>query len=120
MIIYRDPIWEDTDYTAEQYQHFKLMRRSFAITQVNDKQCPGCFYERLADENRFKTHCWRFVVTRDGLRGYRGCHENFLDRQAWATHVASTGGCRNPENVDNLKYDGVYWRLKEEDDKRKG
>lgn len=65
-------------------------------------------------------HCWEYVRTRDGLSGWRGCHENFEDQRALLLHVANTGGCRSPEKVDTLRFDGVYWRVKEEDEKRKG
>jgi hypothetical protein len=62
-------------------------------------------------------HCWR-VVNYKGQIGFVGCHENFTDSTGYWMHL-SRGACRNPDNVDKLRWNGVSWEVKEEDQKRR-
>jgi hypothetical protein len=63
------------------------------------------------------THCFRWV-NRKGQTGYAGCHNHFSSEEAWKLHVAKTGGCHDPENVPQLKWDGVSWGVKEREEAR--
>jgi hypothetical protein len=63
-------------------------------------------------------HCWE-LVNYGGAVGYVGCHEFFDSVDAYRLHVAKTGGCHAPENIDKLRWSGVSWEVKEEDDRRR-
>lgn len=76
--------------------------------------CDHCLQEIVDDA----IHCW-YVVNDKGIIGWIGCHEFFDGPESYRVHVAKTGGCRWPGDIDNLRWAGSTWEVKEEDDRRR-
>lgn len=91
-----------------------------AVKTKEDKTFAGCCDHCLQQSVPGAIHCWN-LVNYTGQIGWVGCHEFFDDREAYEIHVAKTGGCRwpgEPRPIDRLKWNGVSWEVKEEDERR--
>ncbi len=76
--------------------------------------CDHCLQEMVVGAQ----HCHQ-RVNFTGIVGWVGCHEFFDDTAAFVMHVAKTGGCHYPGDIDRLRWTGVSWEVKEEDDRRR-